>query len=442
MLIGTSELKPRLAYLKKIRDPNDMEMIIDKGLVLYFPAPHSFTGEDSAEFQIHGGSAVISALLSALGKIKGCRPSEPGEFSKRAFLNGKMDLIEAEGIADLIHAETELQRRQALIQAEGHLSKLYQKWRTKLIRIIAHVEAYIDFSEDDNIEEGVLDQVLEDVIQLKDEIQQHLRDGRMGERLRDGVRVAIIGDTNVGKSSLMNLLVQRDLSIVTDIEGTTRDVIETTVDIRGFPVVIMDTAGIRKSLDVVENEGINRARRCAQLADIVIVLIDGLQMEKFFHTLQRQINLDEYCNAYLKQLNLDKDAFKGQRLITIVNKVDLMAESSTVKLKKSNTPLISCTKGIGISDIINEITNHLQDLCGNPNAESPYLSQERHRFFIQDCFGHIEDFIEKFNPKIDQDLAILVQSLRSSVRSLGKITGEVRTDDILDVIFKDFCIGK
>lgn len=437
MLTGSEEsFKPRYAYLKKLRKTNGE--LIDRGLVLFFPGPNSFTGEDVAEFQVHGGPAVISALLNALGKIKGLRPSEPGEFSKRAFLNGKMDLIEAEGIADLIHAETELQRKQALIQAEGHLSRLYQKWRTSLMRSIAHIEAYIDFSEDDNIEEGVLSEVQRDVKLFRQDLQQHLNDDRKGERLRDGVRIAIIGDTNVGKSSLMNLLVQRDLSIVTNIKGTTRDVIETTIDINGFPVVIMDTAGIRKSTDIVESEGINRAKKCAQLADIIMIVVDGLAMEDFFKG--RQIDPIEFCDYYLKHLELDINELKGQRLISIINKSDLMSENAKSQLTK--VPLISCTEGTGTLELIHEITNHLQDLCGNPNVESPYLSQERHRFFIQECLEHIEDFLRKFNPKEDQDLAILVQSLRKSIRSLGRITGEVRTDDILDVIFRDFCIGK
>lgn len=439
MLTGCSpdDFKPRYAMLKKLRDPIKNE-VIDTGLVLWFPGPNSFTGEDVAELQVHGGHAVVRALLSALGKIDGLRPSEPGEFSKRAFLNGKMDLIEAEGIADLIHAETELQRKQALLQAEGHLSRLYQNWRKRLIRNIAHLEAYIDFSEDENIEEGTLQEVHSEIMKLKNELENHLKDARMGERLRDGVRVAIIGATNVGKSSLMNNLVQRDLSIVTDVQGTTRDVIESTIDINGFPVVIMDTAGLRKSDDIVETEGINRAKKCAQLADIIIMVIDGEIIEKYFG--EKEINLDDYRRAYLQELELGEDIDKKQRLITIVNKADLMSDNAKRQLE--DALVISCTKSINIMDVIDEITSHLKELCGNPSAECPYLSQERHRFFIQECLQHIEDFLDKFNPYVDQDLAILVQAIRNALRSLGRITGEVRTDDILDVIFKDFCIGK
>jgi tRNA modification GTPase TrmE len=231
-LTGSDAFKPRYATYKKIHDPVTKD-VIDNGLVLYFPSPKSFTGEDSCEFQVHGGTAVVTALLKALGKVKGLRPSEPGEFSKRAFLNGKIDLTAAEGIADLIHAETEMQRKQALIHAEGHLSRVYQDWRHRIIHNMAHIEAYIDFSEDEHIEDNVLSEVYKNLIQLKHELQKHLSDGRMGERLREGVRVVIVGETNVGKSSLMNILTQRDVSIVTSIAGTTRDIIETSFEING-----------------------------------------------------------------------------------------------------------------------------------------------------------------------------------------------------------------
>lgn len=372
----------------------------------------------------------------------GLRLSEPGEFSKRAFLNGKMDLVESEAIADLIHAETELQRRQALIQAEGHLSKLYQKWRTKLIRNIAHVEAFIDFSEDDNIEDNVLDVVLKELYELKQDIQKHLIDGRRGERLRDGVRLVICGDTNVGKSSLMNHLVQRDVSIVTDIEGTTRDIIQSTFEINGYPVILMDTAGLRSSNDVVEAEGIRRAKKCAVLADLIILLIDGHKMEEYFNG--KPIDLSTYKSIYLHQLGLHDEIINGRKLMTIVNKIDLMSEDATRQLESGNILAISCTKIFRIHDVVEEITNHLRDLCGNPTAECPLLSQQRHRYYLQECLAHIQMFIDDFNPLEhgEQDMAILVQNLRNSVRSLGRITGEVRTDDILDVIFKDFCIGK
>lgn len=430
------DYKPRYATLKALKDHNGD--LIDNGLVLYFPAPKSLTGEDCCEFQVHGGISVVSDLLDSINKIKGTRLSEPGEFSKRAFLNGKMDLIEAEGIADLIHAETELQRKQALIQAEGHLTRLYQAWKTKLVRNIAHVEAFIDFAEDEHIEENVLQSVQQEVEELRQEVNQHLIDGRMGERLRDGVRMTIVGDTNVGKSSLMNHLVQKDISIVTEIAGTTRDVIETNFEINGYPVILMDTAGLRKSDDIVECEGIKRAKKCAALSDLLILVIDGSKMEEYFHG--NPVDMDHYKWMYLEKLGLENEILKGKRIMTIVNKIDLMTEKGKLMLTKLGALGISCTNVYRINDVVSQITNHLEKLCGHPSAENPQMSHQRHRFHVQECLYHIERFLVEFGP--DKDLAILVQDLRSAVRSIGRITGEVKTEEILDVIFKDFCIGK
>ncbi|CAG9808602.1 unnamed protein product [Chironomus riparius] len=437
-ITGTDEFKPRHATLKGLKDSQGQ--LIDNGLVMYFPGPKSFTGEDCCEFQVHGGTSVVSALLSALNDIHKVRYSEPGEFSKRAFLNGKMDLIEAEAVADLIHAETEMQRKQALIQAEGHLSRLYQGWRTKLIRNIAHIEAFIDFSEDENIESDILHVVQKELYELKNEIQQHLVDGRKGERLRDGVRMAIVGDTNVGKSSLMNHLVQKDVSIVTEIAGTTRDVIQSNFEINGYPIVLMDTAGLRKSRDIVETEGIRRAKQCAILSDLIILVMDGKKLEEYFGN--NPIDLDQYRKVYLHTLGLHDEILHGRRLMTIVNKVDLMTKHKSQELEDLKTLAISCTKVFRINDVVGEITDHLKELCGNPTTENPHLSQQRHRFCIQECSEYVNNFLETYNPVTEQDLAILVQDLRSAVRCIGKITGQVRTDDILDVIFRDFCIGK
>lgn len=361
-------------------------------------------------------------------------------FDCRAFFNGKMDLTEVEGLADLIHSETEYQRRQALIQADGHLSKLYNNWRSQLIRNIAHVEAYIDFSEDENIEDDVLLKTKNELIRLENEIEKHIKDGRMGEKLREGVRMAVVGATNVGKSSLTNVLVQRDVSIVTNIEGTTRDVIESSYDIGGYPVIISDTAGLRESEDLVEVEGISRAKKCASLADIVVLVIDGIQLDKFFK--DKKIDIEEYKSVYFKQLGLTNEIFKYEKVLTVVNKVDLVSQHCRENLETSNILAISCTEHTNVDRVLTEITNHLKTLCGDPSAESPVLSQARHRHFITECSNNIREFLENFDPSKEQDLAILVQSLRNAVRSIGRITGEVRTDDVLDVIFKDFCIGK
>lgn len=436
LLTGSDSFKPRYATLKPIRDPST-QALIDNGLILFFESPKSFTGEDSAEFQVHGGPAVVSALLNALSKVKGLRPAEAGEFTKRAFFNGKLDLTEVEGLADLIHAETEFQRRQALIQADGHLSRLYNKWRKQLLRNIAHIEAYIDFSEDENIEDNVLEVMLKSLTELKTEIQRHLIDGRKGERLRDGVKMVILGDTNVGKSSLMNLLVQRDISIVTDIEGTTRDVVESHFDIGGFPVVIADTAGLRESNDIVESEGITRAKKHATIADLVVLVVDGEKMGKNFDG-----NFDKYVEKYLKHLGLDQDVLEGRQVLTVVNKVDLMTQQHQKHLNDAKILAISCTKSINIDKLLSIITKNLTKLCGDPQSESPILSHARHRFFLQECLQSLEIFLENFDSSREHDFAILVEDLRSAVRSIGRITGEVHVEEILDIVFKDFCIGK
>ena len=435
-LTGFDSFKPRFATLKQIRDPCT-QTVIDNGLVLFFQAPKSFTGEDSAEFQVHGGSAVVAALLSALSKVEGLRPAEPGEFTKRAFFNGKLDLTEVEGLADLIHAETENQRRQALIHADGHLSKLYMKWRTQLLRNIAHTEAYIDFSEDENIEDGVLDVTLKSLSELKLEMQRHLADGRKGERLREGVKMVILGDTNVGKSSLMNLLVQRDISIVTEIEGTTRDVVESHFDINGFPVVISDTAGLRKSNDIVESEGIARAKKCATTADLVILVIDGEKMTQNFDG-----DFEKFRKKYLTSLGLNLKTLEGREILTVVNKIDLVTPKHQKLLNDADVISISCTKSINIEVILAKITENLVKLCGDPQSESPLLSHARHRYYLEECLQNIENFLQSFDASEEQDFAVLAQNLRNAVRSIGKITGEVRIDDLLDVIFRDFCIGK
>jgi len=344
-ITGTDVFNPRYATLKPLKHPLTSELI-DRGLVLFFAAPRSFTGEDCAEFQVHGGLSVVSALLDALSNVKGLRPAEAGEFTRRAFYNGKMDLVAVEGLADLIHAETEFQRRQALIQADGHLSRLFQAWKVQLVKNVAHVEAYIDFSEDEAIEDGVLDVVQKNLVQLTSDIGQHLLDGRKGERLRDGVKMIILGGTNVGKSSLMNLLCRRDVSIVTNVEGTTRDVIESHYDIGGYPVVISDTAGLRDNslIDVVESEGIARARKRAEQADLIVLVIDGRRLLEFSNG--RDVDVEKYLKSYLSQLGLDRAMLKDKKLLTIVNKVDLVEQQQRQKLQEQNVLGISCTEAI------------------------------------------------------------------------------------------------
>uniref|UniRef100_A0A3Q2R1L4 GTP binding protein 3, mitochondrial n=1 Tax=Fundulus heteroclitus TaxID=8078 RepID=A0A3Q2R1L4_FUNHE len=377
---------PRTALLRSITDPHSKE-VLDRGLVLWFPAPHSFTGEDSVEFHIHGGPAVITAVLQALGSVPGMRPAEAGEFTRRAFHAGKLDLTEVEGLGDLIHAETEAQRRQALRQMSGDLGRLYQDWSHRLKRCLAHVEAFIDFSEDELIEDGVLDRVDISVCDLQAEINQHLKDERRGERLRSGVHVVIAGATNAGKSSLLNTLCQRPAAIVSPIAGTTRDVVETALDIGGFPVLLSDTAGLRDSPDLVEQEGVRRAR---------------------------------------------------ERCLLVLNKTDLLPEAQREQLSlglrgTSGLPpvcLISCQTSEGLKDFLT--------VCADPLSGAPTLTQARHRAHLQQCAAALAQYWRYR----DSDLALAAEGVRLALTGLGRITGRVGAEEILDIIFKDFCIGK
>ncbi|XP_058807558.1 tRNA modification GTPase GTPBP3, mitochondrial isoform X2 [Phymastichus coffea] len=348
-MTNISKLEPRKAYLRNIRNSETGD-IIDKGLCLWFPGPNSFTGEDSVEFQIHGGTAILSALMSALSKLK-FRPALPGEFTRRAFFHDKLDLTEIEGLADLIHAETEQQRKQALLQAHGNLSSLYSSWRAKLLKSLAHIEAYIDFGEEENIETDVFEQSNINLKQLAENINKHLRDGRKGEILRNGIRTVIIGEPNVGKSSLLNRLVQRNAAIVTPIPGTTRDVVELTANIAGYPILLADTAGLNKNPnDIVEIEGIKRARDQTSKADFVVLVINSLE-----YTRSRK-KFSEYLNDYIKNLELKDlilvDGELGGNCIVVVNKTDLLTEEEKWTLNKENVVAISCIDEEGFQNLL------------------------------------------------------------------------------------------
>lgn len=301
-------------------------------------------------------------MLNALNSIEGLRFAEAGEFTKKAFFSGKLDLTEVEGLADLIHAETEAQRKQALYQANGSLSLLYQTWRTTLLKNIANLEAYIDFSEDQNIEDGVMEDVNGKLLILENEIESHLNDGRKGERLRLGVKTVILGEPNVGKSSFLNLLCQKSISIVTSIEGTTRDVIESNFNIGGYPIVLADTAGLRKDTkDVVEIEGIARAKNYADVSDFIILLIDSLKFIEFCRKSGKN-DIKEFLKIYLENLGLNKDLLDSKRFLLVLNKIDLLPENEIKLLNNKEVILISCTEQKGITNIISEITNNLKIL--------------------------------------------------------------------------------
>ncbi|XP_065573663.1 tRNA modification GTPase GTPBP3, mitochondrial-like isoform X1 [Artemia franciscana] len=391
--------------------------LIDKGMIVYFPGPKSFTGEDCCEFHIHGGKAVISSVLESLATIPDFRPAEAGEFTRRAFLNNKLDLTKVEGLADLLNAETESQRKQALRQVGGDLELLYKNWRRQILKSIANVEAFIDFAEDENISSTAIQEVEEIVKKLIYEIKNHLSDNRRGERLRDGVHVAIVGEPNVGKSSLMNILCQRQAAIVSPVAGTTRDVLETTIDIGGYPMILCDTAGIRRTTDDVEQEGVNRAKKRAENADLVILVKDASKVDA-----PESSNIDHFLKGW------DED------VLTVWNKIDL------VKEKTYDGVSLSCTTKAGLTGFLSELTKKIANLCADPESESPVLTKARHRIELTRC---VENLLEYLNfSKNDSDLVISAHKLRTAVKHMGSITGEIYADGILDVIFSDFCIGK
>ncbi|MEI7609935.1 MAG: tRNA uridine-5-carboxymethylaminomethyl(34) synthesis GTPase MnmE [Rhodospirillaceae bacterium] len=401
---------PRAATLATLRDPAGGELL-DRALVLWFPAPRSQTGEDVAEFQLHGGRAVLDGVTDALQALPGLRPAEPGEFTRRAFEHGKLDLTEAEAIADLVDAETAAQRRQALEQQGGTLARLYEGWRERLIRLLARLEACIDFPDED-LPDGLEAEAAAALDALIAELAAHLDDGRRGERLRDGLSVAIIGPPNAGKSSLLNALARREAAIVSAQSGTTRDVIEVHLDVGGYPLVVADTAGLRDSDDEVEQEGIRRARARAAAADIKIAVFDG---DKWPH-------LDSATEALIDEAT-----------ISVVNKLDRHGVVAPV-IAGHPALAISVRTGTGLPELVARLTGlaaaHL-DTAGRPT-----LTRQRHRTALEDCRAALRRATAAELPEL------VAEDIRLAGRALGRITGRVTVDEVLDVIFRDFCIGK
>lgn len=395
-------LPPRTAVFSPLYDPRD-NSLIDKALLLYFAAPASFTGEDVLEFHIHGGQAVSTALQQALGTLPGLRLAEPGEFTKRAFENEKLDLTEAEAIADLVDAQTQAQRIQALDQLSGSLSRLYNGWADHLKKLLAHQEADLEFPEED-LPSALGTQTRNEIEKLKNEIESHLHDGRRGEILRDGLSIAILGAPNAGKSSLLNALAQRDAAIVSDIAGTTRDIIDVRLDLNGYPVIVSDTAGLRVSDDQIETEGVRRARARAQDAHIKLILFDAIK-------LQDQSSLD---------------LIDDQSLI-VYTKTDLAPAPAGAQG-------ISLHTGEGLEDLIKTLTQRVAEKIGH--QETPSLTRARHREALEQTQDHLRRSLQATLPEL------AAEDLRLALRALGKITGRVHVEDLLDVIFRDFCIGK
>ena len=413
LLTGKELPSPRVATLRKINNINTSELI-DEGIIIWFPGPESYTGEDMAEFHVHGGKAVILAIQNQISRIENCRLAEPGEFTKLAFQNGKINLLKAESIADLISAETEIQRLQAVKIMQGKSSDKFNELREKLIKILSYVEAKIDFPDED-LPEDKIKQIRNNSSKVLHEITKILNDQQVGEIVREGFKIAIVGPTNAGKSSLLNNLANREVAIVSEIAGTTRDVIETHLNIDGYPVVISDTAGIRESKDEIEKKGIKLSLKKAEKADLKLVVVDA-----------RNIDLSGFLNDLLKD-----------NAILVVNKSDLLKEKFHSEITKFKHVLISLKKNSNIEKLISEIKNNLKDKF--IFDEDILITRERHRQHLMQCSDHLKSFLQK-NDKKDFDKA--AEDLRLATRHLGMIVGKVDVEEILGSIFNDFCIGK
>jgi tRNA modification GTPase len=398
----------RQAVLAKLINP-DNGSLIDEAIVITFHPPRSYTGEETVEYNIHGGKAVRESLLNTLSQMDGHRMAEPGEFTRRAYENGNLDLTQAEAVADLIHAETEAQKQLALSQMGGALSNLYQGWADRLVKALAYAEAQIDFAEEDLPEDQVKSHVEPVLTHVMTQITNHLNDGNRGEILREGIKIAIIGAPNAGKSSLINALAQRDVAIVSDMAGTTRDVLEVHLDLNGFPVTLYDTAGLRGDTDDhIEAEGIKRAQARANEADFKILLFDGT-----------------------KKIDEQTLSFVDERSVVVVNKIDLCKD-----LNDCNDKIyISIKTSEGLDTLINHVSRETKTLFEDIQ-NSPSLTRARHREALVEAQDHINRALKGFSPDM------IAEDIRMSVRSIGRITGRTDVEDLLDIIFRDFCIGK
>ncbi|XP_040565814.1 tRNA modification GTPase GTPBP3, mitochondrial [Lepeophtheirus salmonis] len=402
---------PRKAVFTPIQNPYSSDLL-DRGLVLWFPSPNSFTGEDCVEYHVHGSVAVLRELIRLFGSFDDHKHAEAGEFTKRAFTNGKLDLTKVDGLADLIHAETEEQRKQAIRQMEGGLYSLYQSWTTKIINVLSQIEALIDFSESEHLDPNLENIIKTGISKLIHEILLHINDFRVGERIRNGVRVVIVGKPNVGKSSLLNLLLQRPAAITSPLPGTTRDLLQFQIDLGGYPVIITDTAGLRSdSHDPIENQGIERAKNEANTADIIINLMD--------------INDSE------------NEEFTHDNVIDVYNKIDL---APTVYSVPKGTFPISVLHSKGINPLLESLTIKVQELCqSSGSSTSPSLTRMRYQTH---CKKAVE-FLEKAQTgDLENNTDVVAHYCRLAMREIESIVGKIDPELIFDVIFADFCIGK
>ena len=417
--------KPRVATLRKINNINTFELI-DEGIILWFPGPESYTGEDMAEIHIHGGKAVVLALQNEISKIENCRLAEPGEFTKLAFLNGKINLLKAESIADLISSETEIQRQQAIKIMNGKSADQFNFLREKLLKILSHIEAKIDFPDED-LPNNILKEIKKNSDEVLINIKKILDDQKVGERIREGFKIAILGPSNAGKSSLLNYLSNRDVAIVSEIAGTTRDVIETHLNIDGYPVIVSDTAGIRESKNEIEKKGIKLAFKKAEESDLKIVVLhpENLDFKPFL----------EHFNSSNTIVVLNKSDLKLGKPPGIGNYLRLTHLGKNLEdIKIIHT---SIKEEKNLDDLINAIKEKLKNKF--IKTDDILITRERHRQHLEQCLDHLKNFNKK-NDAEDFDKA--AEDLRLATRHLGMIVGKVDVEEILGIIFNDFCIGK
>ncbi|MSO73962.1 MAG: tRNA uridine-5-carboxymethylaminomethyl(34) synthesis GTPase MnmE [Alphaproteobacteria bacterium] len=411
LLSGRAPGAVRRAVVRELRHPRTGEPL-DQALTLFLPAPASFTGEDMAELHVHGGRAVLAGVLDALAALGGLRPAEPGEFARRAFDHGRLDLVAAEGLADLVAAETAAQRRQALTQMGGALGALYDGWRTAIIELMALAEAGLDFSDQD-LPAGLDDKIKRGIDRLVATLSVHLNDGRRGELVRDGLEIAILGPPNAGKSSLLNAIARRDVAIVAATAGTTRDVVEIKLDLGGYPVLLADTAGLREAIDEVEAEGVKRALARAERADLKLIVLDG---------------------ATWPVIDPNVRALIDSNAIVILNKVDLLGAATPPSAQGIVIAPVSCRTGSGLEGLLACLENKAATRM--TEAASPALTQVRYRRALEDAKAAL------LRAHGAPGVELCAEDLRLASRALGRITGRVDVEDVLDEVFRSFCIGK
>ncbi len=409
--LNVEKIVARKMYFTPLFDHVSRETL-DNVLIVGFKSPNSFTGENTVEINCHGSKAVIKSIIKSIASLKNFRLAEPGEFSRRAFYNGKMDLTEAEGLADLIDAETELQQKVALHQMNGTLFNLYKDWRSRLVEILSYLEAFIDFPEE-NIPQNTVFKIQNAVFKISQEINEHLSNNNIDNRLREGFNVVISGPTNAGKSSLINTIAKRNIAIVSDIAGTTRDSIDCYIDLNGYPVVFSDTAGLRESSDEIEKIGISIALDKIKKADFNVFLFDANE------------DAPDIFSSFLSE---------KKNYVLVGNKSEYLSQAQKEILQNQNVLLISAKENQNVDLLLNKIHGYLSEQYSLTNAN--LITRQRYKECLTECLDNLYRF------DLNKEIELAAEDIRFACRAIGKITGDVEVSEILDKIFSSFCIGK